>query len=206
MPKFSFFIFCLMFFTASFGVAAMAALIPSIALYFAIPQEYALRLTWLYMLPYGVFALVWGPLTRIIKVKTIFLFTTIGFCLSSLLFSLSTSIYQAFIFRFLMGCFGCSFVPLVLIAIGKTVSPAHKSKYIGIFFALSYLSTLVSVFLSGISHWRIIYLVPALLSFIVFWLVMFGLNNFDFRKDRFKISYIQTFKDKGAVSFFLAVI
>ncbi len=208
MPKVSFFIFCLMFFAISFGVAAMAALIPSIALYFGVIKNQALPLTWLYMLPYGVFALIWAPFSRIFKVKKILLFTTLGFFLSSLLFSFSNSIEQAFVFRFLMGCFGCSFVPLVLITIGKVIPPREKAKYIGIFFTLSYLSSFISVFLSGFfaSEPLLLYLIPAILSLLVFILVATHLDDFDFRVEKFKISYLDTLKDKKAVNFFIVIM
>ena len=206
MPKISFLIFCLIFCTVSFGVAAMAALIPSIAAHFGVSPDYAIRLTWLYMLPYGVVALFWAPLTRIIKIKKILLFATAGFFLSALLFSLSRSIHQAFIFRFLMGAFACSFVPLSLITVGKVIDAESKAKYVGTFFGLSYISTLVSVFLSGFIHWRIIYLIPAVSSLAIFALVLTHLHDFDFRKTSFKISYLETLKDKNASRFFLVII
>lgn len=186
----------------------MAALIPSIAVYFGIAKEQALPLTWIYMLPYGLFALVWAPFTRIVKVKKLFLIATAGFFISSLFFSLSNSIEQAFLFRFLMGCFGCSFVPLVLIAIGKVVPPEKKPKAIGTLFALSYLSGLLSVFLSGFFAGSplLIYFIPAILSLFVFILVFIHLDDFDFRVDKFKLSYIDTFKDKKAFRFFVAIM
>jgi len=206
MPRTSFIIFCMMFFAVSFGVAAMAALIPSIATYFGVANSYALKLTWLYMLPYGIIALIWSPLTRIVKIKNLFLFASFGFFLAALFFSLSQSIYQAFVFRFLMGCFGCSFVPLALITIGKEVPPENKGKYIGIFFGLSYISTSVSVFLSGFLPWQVIYFIPAILSLTVFILILRHLEEFDFRKARFKVSYLETLKDRRASSFFIVII
>jgi predicted MFS family arabinose efflux permease len=158
------------------------------------------------MLPYGVFALFWSPLTRKFNVKNIFLVATLGFAMASLLFSLSRTIHQAFFFRFLMGCFGCGFVPLTLITVGKTIDPKLKSKYIGTFFALSYLSTSLSVFLSGFLSWRIIYFIPAVLSIIILFLVTKHLEDFDFRVKEFKISYLDTFKDKQALPFFVAIV
>ena len=195
-----------MFFAVSFGVAAMAALIPSIAAYFGVANNYALKLTWLYMLPYGIIALIWSPLTRIVKIKSLFLFASFGFFLAALFFSLSQSIGQAFFFRFLMGCFGCSFVPLALITIGKEVPSENKGKYIGIFFGLSYISTSLSVFLSGFLPWRVIYFIPAFLSLCVFILILRHLEEFDFRKARFKVSYLETLKDKRASSFFIVIM
>ncbi len=206
MKRVDFIIFCLMFFAVSFGVAAMAALVPSIAAHFGVAGNYALKLTWLYMLPYGVVALLWSPLTRVIKLKKLFLFAALGFFLSALLFCTAPDIKAAFIFRFLMGCFGCSFVPLTLITIGKTLPADKKAQCVGILFGLSYFSTLISVFLSGFLSWRIIYLIPAVLSLVVLILIFRHLNDFDFRKERFRISYLDTLKDKQAVSFFIAIM
>jgi len=208
MPKISFYIFCAMFFVISFGVSAMAALIPSIAIYFGIAKAQALPLTWLYMLPYGVFALIWAPFTRIVKVRKILLIATLGFFLSSLWFSLSKSIEQAFISRFLMGCFGCSFVPVILITVGKVISSKDKAKSIGVFFAFSYFSNFISVFLSGFFENLPLglYLIPSILSLLVFILVLTRLEDFDFRVDKFKISYLDTLKDKKAVNFFIVVM
>jgi len=206
MHKKNFLIFCLMFFALSFGVAAMAALVPSIASHFGAALDSAQKLTWLYMLPYGIFALVWAPLTRIAKVKKLLLIAVLGYSASTLLFSLSSTIDQAFFYRFLMGVFGCSFVPLVLITVGKSVPSEKKAKYIGIFFAVSYISTLISIFLSGFLHWRLIYIVPGVLGLIVFILILTHLHDFDFRGERFKLSYVSTFKDRRAVSFFIVIM
>ncbi len=184
----------------------MAALVPSIAADFSVSADYALKLTWLYMLPYGIVALIWAPLSRVAKIKQLLLCASAGFFISTVLFSFSQSIEQAFIFRFLMGCFGCSFVPLSLITISKTVEPKDKAKYVGIFFGLAYLSTFFSVLLSGFISWRIIYLVPAILSLVVFVLILTHLNDFDFRKSRFKISYLETLKDPKSARFFLVII
>lgn len=206
MPRISFLIFCLIFFMVSFGVAAMSALIPAIALHFGVTKECALKLTWLYMLPYGLVALIWAPLTRLIKIKKLLLFSACGFFFSAFLFSSAYTIKEAFVFRFLMGCFACSFVPLTLISVAKTVEAKDKAKYIGIFFGISYLATFLSVFLSGFLYWRIIYLVPAFLSLAVFILIRRHLEEFDFRRSEFHISYIETLRDRRALKFFLVIM
>ncbi|MBN2482927.1 MAG: MFS transporter [Candidatus Omnitrophica bacterium] len=206
MSKNSFSLFCVSFFTLSFGVAAMAALVPQFALYFAVPPVQAARLIWLYMLPYGVCALLWSPLTRIMAVKKILLFTMAGYSLSTFGFAFSSTLPQAYIFRFLMGCFGCSFVPLILITIGKSVPQNEKSKYIGTLFAISYVSTCVSVFLSGFIPWRGLYLIPAGMSFLMLLIIPIALDEFDFRRESFKVSYVDTFRDRGALNFFIVII
>ncbi|MFA7677416.1 MAG: MFS transporter [Candidatus Omnitrophota bacterium] len=205
MSKVSFSIFCLMFVALSFGVAAMAALVPSISSEFGAPPAKAISLTWLYMLPYGLGALLWPALTQKVKVKNLLIWASGGFCASAFLFSLSTSLNQAFVFRFLMGCFGCSFVPLALITIGKAVVVQKKGKYIGILFGLSYVSTLLSVFLSGFLSWRIIYLIPGVLSLGVIFLIARHLSDFDFRLPKFGFSYLSTLADKKALKFFAVI-
>jgi len=107
-----------------------------------------------------------------------------------------------------MGCFGCSFVPLVLITIGKVIPLKEKAKSIGVFFTFSYLSNLISVFLSGFfsSFPLLLYLIPSILSLLVFILVLTHLEDFDFRVDKFKISYLDTLRDKKAVNFFIVVM
>jgi predicted MFS family arabinose efflux permease len=205
MPKGSFLIFCLIFIAIAFSLQATAALVPTIADYFGVSKTSAVRLTWLYMLPYGIFAFFWGPLSRSLTVKKLLLLATVGFSLSTLLFSLSGSIQQAFIFRFMMGCFGSGFVPLAFITIGKVVNSEEKAKYLGIFFALSTVSACLGVFLSGFLPWRVIYLVPVALYLGIFVLILLYLEEFDFRREKFKINYLETFKDKQALLLFAAI-
>ncbi len=205
MPKGSFLIFCLIFIGLAFSLSATAALIPTLANYFAVEKSLAVRLTWLYMLPYSIAAFLWGPLSRVVTVKKLLLIVSLGFCLCTLFFGLSNSITQAFVFRFLMGCFGSGFVPLTFITIGKAVNKENKAKYLGIFFALSTSSACVGVFLSGFVLWRAIYLVPAVISSLIFILILLYLEDFDFRREKFKLSYLETFKDRAALRLFAAI-
>jgi len=104
-----------------------------------------------------------------------------------------------------MGCFGSGFVPLTFITIGKAVNKENKAKYLGIFFALSTSSACVGVFLSGFVLWRAIYLVPAVISSLIFILILLYLEDFDFRREKFKLSYLETFKDRAALRLFAAI-
>ncbi|MDD5080893.1 MAG: MFS transporter [Candidatus Omnitrophica bacterium] len=205
MKKTDFFTFCLTFLTLSFGVTAMAALVPAVAHDFNVSGKEAIKLTWLYMLPYGLFAVIWGPLTRVVKIRNIFAFTVGGFFLSAMLLSMAMSINLTFIFRFLMGCFGSSFIPLALISVAKTVRKEEKSKYIGVFFAISYFSTMLSVFLSGFIYWRFIYFAQACISLVLLCMVIFYMENFDFTNEKSKISYAKTLTNGQAMRFLFIV-
>lgn len=64
MRKVIFFILCLEGAVLSFNFAATSALIPSIARDFVLSQFVVGKIVWLYMLPYGIAALFYGPLVR----------------------------------------------------------------------------------------------------------------------------------------------
>jgi DHA1 family multidrug resistance protein-like MFS transporter len=205
MPKGSYLIFCLIFIAVSFNLAATAALVPSIADYFGVAKSYAVRLTWLYMLPYSVIAFIWGPLSRKVTVKSLMLFSTAGFLCASLFMALSRSIEEAFVFRFLMGSFGSSFIPLSFITVGKAVSSENKARYLGFFFGVSTAASCIGVFLSGFIGWRIIYLIPAIVSLLICFLILLYFEDFDFRKEKFTISYLQTLKNRPALKLFVTI-
>ncbi|MDD5584093.1 MAG: hypothetical protein PHV55_03455, partial [Candidatus Omnitrophica bacterium] len=71
MKKLTFIILCLEGAILSFNVAASAALIPSISSDFGLPQFITGRIIWLYMIPYGAAALLYGPLVRAFDAKKI---------------------------------------------------------------------------------------------------------------------------------------
>lgn len=205
MSRKSFFIFCLSFLSTSFGVATLAPLVPQMAGYFNVDAMRMAHVSWFYMLPYGVFALVWAPLTRIVTIKNIFIVTCLGFSISTLFFSLAQTVQQAFFAQTFVGIFSCSFMPIALIVIGKTVEPKEKGKHIGILFGLAYISSFIGVVLSGFLFWKTVYLVPAIISFITFISALFYLEDFDFRKVGFKISYFETCGNKQALFLFVII-
>ncbi|UCC95080.1 MAG: MFS transporter [Candidatus Omnitrophota bacterium] len=201
MDKKSFFVLCGLFFTLSFSVAATAALIPTIASFFGQPPLLAGKLVWIYMLPYGLFALIWGPLSRKFSIKRVLFTCLLFFSLTSALVGSASNITFAFAGRLGMGIFGSCFVPLSLIIIGKEAPRKNKSRYVGYLFSLSFLSSLLGIFLSGFLFWRTIYFIPSFLALLVFGVGSFFLKDFDYRGS-FKISYHTTFKDKNVLKLF----
>lgn len=204
MGKKSFLILASIFFTLSFSVAATGALLPTLADYFNEDAILTGRLVWIYMLPYGLFALVWSPLSRRFSIKRILITCLFIFSLGAFLVSAASRLNTAFLGRLIMGIFGSSFVPLSLIIIGKELPPQEKSRYVGWFFSISFLSSLLGVFLSGIIMWRYIYLLPAALSLILGIISFFHLKDFNYTV-RFRISYVNTFKNKDVLKLFIFI-
>lgn len=205
MKKTTFAILCLEGAVLSFNVAAVSALVPSIAQDFALSQFVVGKIIWLYMIPYGIAALFYGPLVRAWDAKKVELFCIFLFSLANLLAALSRNIYTLFAARLFMGIFGASVIPLALILIAKHIEPKNRGRLVGIFFSATFIASLLGLFLSGIIHWRLIFLIPAILGFILWVHIYFYLPSFKPEESTVRINYLLAFKDRAIISVFIYI-
>jgi len=198
----TFIILCLEGAVLSFNVAASAALVPSIAADFALSQFVVGKIIWLYMLPYGLAALLYGPLVRLFDARKVELFCIFLFSLANLLAAAAGNISVLFAARFMMGFFGASVIPLGLIVIAKHLKPAKRGRYLGLFFGSTFIASLLGLFLSGIISWRLIFLIPALCGFILWIFMYFYLPSFKADAGNFRLGYFEAFKNKKVIKIF----
>jgi DHA1 family inner membrane transport protein len=198
--KTTFSLLCLEGAVLSFNVAATSALVPSIAREFNVSEFAAGRVMWLYMLAYGVAALFYGPLVRKFNAKKVELACFFFFCAANLLAAAAPNMKMLYAARVLMGVFGASVVPLVLILIGEYAQAANKGKLTGIFFSVTFAASLLGLSLSAVLPWRTIYLIPALFGFLV-WVHMYRyLQDFKKTSGSFEAHYYKVFRNKTAAS------
>jgi len=202
VKKKTFFILCLEGAVLSFNIAAAAALVPSIAKDFALSQFFVGRLIWMYMLPYGVAALFYGPLVRVMDAKRVELFCIFFFSLANLLAALAKNIYILFAARFFMGVFGASVIPLALILIAKGIEAKQRGKLVGIFFSATFVASLLGLSLSGILHWRAIFLIPAISGLILCLHMYWWMPSFKTSEKRFRMDYLAAFRNKAFLNIF----
>lgn len=202
MKKTTFLILCFGGALLSFNVAAVSALIPSIAHDFALSQFIVGKIIWMYMLPYGAAALIYGPLVRSFDAKKIELICLFFFSLANLMAGLSQNISMLFAARFFMGLFGASVIPLGLILIAQHIKQESRGRFVGIFFSATFIASFLGLSLSGFIHWRLIFLIPAISGFILWIAVYFYLPSFKEENGRFKINYLSAFRNKAAVCVF----
>ncbi|MEW6101123.1 MAG: MFS transporter [Candidatus Omnitrophota bacterium] len=202
MKKGTFFLLCLEGAILSFSVAASSALVPSIAKDFSVSEFFAARIIWLYFLPYGIAALLYGPLVRTFNAKKIELICLFSFSLSNLAAGLSRSINLLFIFRFFMGLFGASVIPLGLILISRHVEEKMRGRSVGFFFGFTFIGSLAGLFLSGIITWRYIYLIPGLSGLLLWVALYFYLPDFKEEAAALRFNYLSCFKNKTFFSIF----
>jgi len=188
----------------SFNVAASSALIPSVAQTFAIDEFLAGKIVWLYMLPYGLSALLYGPLARSIDSKKILLSCVAVFSLANLLSGLAPSVNYLFAGRLLAGISGAAIIPLSLIFIAKGAS-AQKGSKVGGFFSLTFLSSLLGLFLSGLLAWRLIFLIPAIGALAVCVGIYRYFPDSKSAKEKITFNYIQAFSDKTVLRLFIYI-
>lgn len=202
MKKTTFYILCFEGIVLSFNVAASSALIPSIAGDFGLSQFVVGKIIWLYMLPYGLAALFYGPLVRAFDAKRIELVCIFFFSVANLAAALSRDISTLFVARFFTGVFGASVIPLALILISKHILAKNRGRLVGLFFSSTFISSLLGLFLSGIINWRLIYLMPAISGFILWVFIYFFLPSFKEDTAAFKINYLAAFKNRTIILIF----
>jgi predicted MFS family arabinose efflux permease len=145
-------------------VAAVSALVPSIAKDLGIAEFITGKIIWAYMLPYGVCALFYGPLTRKFAIRDIQGVCLLLFTLFSFLSGFAGSFNALFTARFLVGVFAGAMTPLTLVYISHNFGIEERGRVIGKFFSLTFISSLAGLFLSGIIHWRWIFYLSAMLG------------------------------------------
>lgn len=202
MKKPTFFLLCLEGAILSFNVAAVAALVPFISGHFAVGEFYAGNLIWLYMTPYGLAALFYGPWVRSVNARKIELLCMLLFSVANLVAASAENISVLFAARFFTGLFGASVIPLALILISKQAGPSERGRYVGIFFSATFVASLLGLFLSGLLNWRLIFLIPGIAGLISCIPMYFYLPDFPAERQAFRLNYFNTLKDKRIASIF----
>ncbi len=186
-------------------MAAVSALIPAIANTFKVDEFLAGRIVWLYMLPYGLSALLYGPLARSLDCRKILLGCAGIFCLANFLSGLASNISVLFITRLLAGICGAAIIPLSLVLIARTSSAQQRGKQLGSFFSLTFISSLLGLFLSGLLFWRWIFLIPAIGAAIVWLGIYFYFPATSFGREKLRFSYLRVLSDRRVLGLFVYI-
>jgi len=205
LKKTNYWIFCLTGITIAFNVAAISAIVPAVAKSMNSLEFSAGRIIWAYMIPYGVCALFYGPLSRKINIKHILVLALSLFSVFSFFSSIAQRLSSLFIFRLLAGIFAAGVIPLALIYIAHTFELKNRGKAVGTFFSITFISSLCGLFLTGIIKWRFIFLIPALSAAAAVILVLLLFEKVNIETDGRKSRYIQAFKNQRILRVFVYI-
>ena len=198
-------IFCTIGTIIAFNVACVSAVVPSIARSFGRPDFLVGSIIWAYMIPYGICALFYGPLSRRFSIKGILLVCLGLFSIFNFLSAFAYTFKSLFVYRLIVGIFASAMTPLALIFIAHHFDLKARGKAVGKFFSITFISSLSGLLLSGILPWRYIFFIPAVVSVVVFLLIVFVFPSFKIQTEGVHSRYIQALKTQKILRVFLYI-
>jgi predicted MFS family arabinose efflux permease len=148
----------------------VSPILPAISESLGIQVENAGILITAYMIPFGIFQILFGPLADRFGKKQIITFSIIFFTLATGLCAVAESLNGLSVYRAITGVFAASVMPISLALIGDLFPIEKRQMAIGTFMGIAFLGQGLSMITGGaISYflnWRGVFAVYAILSFI----------------------------------------
>ncbi|MEA3226773.1 MAG: MFS transporter, partial [Planctomycetota bacterium] len=181
--------------TISFNIAAIAAVVPVIGIDLGIPDFEASKIIPYYLMPYGIGALIYAPLTRFLTYRTVLATTMALFAITCYVCGSAQTLGSILVARVLMGVTAASAIPLGLMIIGELFAKSIRGRLVGGFFSCAFIASLAGIALSGIAHWRWLFFVPAALSILLAGgFLIFG-GEYLGRRHVGHVNYLRTLKN-----------
>jgi predicted MFS family arabinose efflux permease len=123
-----------------------------------------------YMIPFGIFQIIFGPLADRYGKKQVVTFSVLAFTIATGTCALGSSLTSLAFFRALTGIFAASVMPISLALIGDVFPMQERQQAIGTFMGLSFLGQGLSMAIGGtiafFLNWRGVFITYAILSLI----------------------------------------
>jgi predicted MFS family arabinose efflux permease len=123
-----------------------------------------------YMIPFGIFQIIFGPLADRYGKKKVITFSMIMFAIATGLCALGSSLTSLAIYRALTGIFAASVMPISLALIGDVFPIQERQGAIGTFMGISFLGQGLSMVIGGaiafLFNWRGVFGIYAVISVI----------------------------------------
>jgi len=149
----------------------VSPILPAIAQSLGVRAASAGILIAAYMLPFGLFQLVFGPLADRYGKSRIVLGTLAAFTIATGLCAAGSTLTNLALFRALTGVFAAATMPISLALIGDTVPMERRQSAIGSFMGISFLGQALSMGIGGavayFVSWRGVFLAYAAFSAVV---------------------------------------
>ncbi len=148
----------------------VSPILPAIAQNLNVDAARAGLLITAYMVPFGVFQLLFGPLADRFGKKQVILFSVLSFTVATGLCALGESLTGLAVFRALTGVFAAAVMPISLAMIGDEFPMQERQGAIGTFMGISFLGQGLSMAIGGtiayLLDWRGVFVVYAFLSVV----------------------------------------
>lgn len=199
------FLICLGNIAISFNVGAVAAAIPLISLDLQLADIETAKLIPFYMIPYGIGALVYAPLTRFITYRLIMMAAMALYAIFSLMTALAFDLDNMLLAQIGAGIAAACSTPLSLMIIGDLFDKDVRGRLVGIYFGTSFVSSMVGMIFMGIFPWRLLFFIPCVIAMLT--TLLMGLLNIETldRVHQGHINYLRVFVQKDLVKVFLFI-
>ncbi len=148
----------------------VSPILPAISENIGVAVERAGLLIAAYMIPFGIFQLIFGPLADRYGKKQVITFSIVLFTAATGLCAVGIGLTDLAIYRALTGIFAASVMPISLALIGDIFPVDQRQGAIGTFMGISFLGQGLSMITGGaiayFFNWRGVFVIYALLSVI----------------------------------------
>lgn len=159
----------------------VSPILPAIAQNLNIDIARAGLLITAYMIPFGFFQIVFGPLADRFGKKQVITFSIVMFTIATGLCALGSSLSNLSIFRALTGVFAASVMPISLAMIGDIFPMKERQGAIGTFMGVSFLGQGLSMAIGGaiayFLNWRGVFAIYAVFALIPTFLLIKNYKN-----------------------------
>ncbi len=195
---------CLGNITITFNIGAVAAAIPIIAESLGQPDLLVSKIVAFYMIPYGLGALLYAPLTRFVSYRWILCGAMALYAAASAVTALSVSLTEIFAAQVVAGIAAASSTPLSLMIIGDFFDRDLRGRLVGTYFGCSFLASTVGMVFMGTVHWRWLFLIPAAIGLITAISFYFLGGKLD-RRHTASVNYIKAFSKHHIRNVFILI-
>jgi len=150
--------------TISFNVAAIAAAVPVISADLSLSDLLVAKIIPYYLIPYGLGALIYAPLTRYISYRWVYFSTMSLYALFCLICGFATNLDLLIVGRIGMGITASSAIPLGLMIIGEFFDKEIRGRLVGVFFSCAFIASIAGLIVMGTMDWPWIFHVPAIMA------------------------------------------
>lgn len=148
----------------------ISPILPAIANDIGIPVTRAGWFISAYMIPFGLFQLIFGPLADRFGKRQVITVSMLVFTMATGLCALGSSLTDLVVYRALTGVFAASVMPVSLALIADLFPVEERQSAIGMFMGISFLGQGLSMAIGGsiafFSSWRGVFILYAVLSLL----------------------------------------
>jgi predicted MFS family arabinose efflux permease len=196
---------CLGNISISFNTGAVAAAIPLISQDLDVAAFLVAKIVPFYMIPYGLGALLYAPLTRFFSYRLILASAMALYGVAAFISGASESFSKILLAQILAGVAAASSTPLSLMIIGDFFEKNIRGRLVGIYFGSSFLASVVGMIFMGTVDWRFLFFIPAGLGFVTaFLLFVFPIELLN-RKHTASINYFKVLSHSGLSRIFIFI-